>query len=415
MTTVVSTELDWFHKGSQKRGHNDVIGINEHKNSAVKNTSIRVIMFNISSEGAVSFTNVNMVNAFGKIAGINVLPKFCTDEKMVEEGLTKSMTGYISVDDAFEEGAEICILTGWARSKDKHITDDPGYAAASAVLKKAKEHCPIIMNFCGAAEAASYDYHGIESTVYNEKNLCIAECAKADMHKEEKDPIVIDMNTVTHMPMSRYRNLSDPMMLNNDIVVQLFSSEAGVCIARDHDSQMHYILGHPENEDMSIPKEQIRDWKRYAMCEINEKPTDARHVLDIEAEIMFMDYKKKCMAVREINLEIIKDNKRTERLNRRRKNPKPTKELKHAPELTPEENAQIKKSIKNKWRDSFGTYCNGIVRTLFNKLNDGSAYTQAPKYVPAKDSNIRPSKDMIKELAENNDPRVAELDELRVA
>ena len=389
MTTYVPNDLDWFIEGSLKRGFTDVLPIKEYESQFIKKTDIRVMIYNVSGAGAVSFTNINLANAFGKSSGINVHPTFATDEKLESLGHTASLDGYLTTDAAFEQGAEICILTGFLRNKDVHITQDAAYQTVANVFNKAKEHCPIVLAMCGSAEVAAYENHGMESTIYDQKNLGVFPFAKADAEIRDpsrKDYISSALNTLTHMPMSRSRNLSDAMLMSNDIIVQLYNHEAGVGIARERNNQTHYVLGHPENEDISLPLEQIRDWKNFAEGKIDKAPNDAKNILNnIHLENKFFAFKHECMKTREHN----------------NNNPN---DKKAAPEF---DINTIRPFLENNWREGFAAYSNGIISQLFKMLQDGSAYDIAPKYKPAEGSGILVP-DHVQQKWKQNQPQALE-------
>jgi hypothetical protein len=166
------------------------------------------------------------------------------------------------------------------------------------------------------------------------------------------------------MPASRNMDISWELQEHKDLKAIFYNSDAKVGIARSLDNHYHFILTHPEYVAKSIAMEQIRDWKKYAIGELQEEPTNAFGVIPEEKEQIFGEFQDECRRAHK------KGNKTEPSFNIEK----------------------VEEVLHNHWHSTLvalsAYYLSHVNKIKFDMMMGGEAPAYAPNYKPVTPSGV---------------------------
>ena len=230
-----------------------------------KNQDIRELhigLLNMMPDAALQATErqfMRLVGACNRIAQFHVHP--FTVRGIVREGAAKAYmdTYYASFEEIAEAGLDALIITG-ANPLEDDITKETFWDGMREAMDWARENvCSTLMS-CLASHAAFKLYYGMERVGQAEKIWGVYPHQVSD----RSHPMVSTVNTRFPAPHSRWNDVTSQTMRAAGLRVLVENDDVGCFLASSGDGfRFVFFQGHPEYDQLSLPKEYKREVNRY--------------------------------------------------------------------------------------------------------------------------------------------------------
>ena len=124
------------------------------------------------------------------------------------------------------------------------------------IMDWANGHCHSQLYICWAAQAALYNFYGVEKYISDDKYLGVFP-HRRDNHTH---PLTKGFDDMVHIPVSRYTTIDDQAVMDNDdLMVLLQSDETGSALITTLNHRRVFMLNHLEYDAHSLKGEYDRD------------------------------------------------------------------------------------------------------------------------------------------------------------
>lgn len=141
------------------------------------------------------------------------------------------------------------------------------------IMNWANNNVTSTLFICWAAQAALYNYYGIDKKVLDKKLVGVF---PHNVH-HRKVPLVRGFDDIFYIPHSRYTTVSkEEIEANPELTILADSDEAGVFLTMAQEGRQIFMFGHPEYDRLTLDFEYKRDMDKNLSPEIpqNYYPDD---------------------------------------------------------------------------------------------------------------------------------------------
>jgi len=174
---------------------------------------------------------------------------------------------YKVFDDIKKERFDGLIITG-APVEQMEFEDVAYWDELKEIMDWSKTNVTSTFHICWGAQAGLYYKYGIKKYKMDQKISGIYEHTT----RKRKEPLVRGFDDVFYAPHSRYTNVSQEAIKENDeLEILADSKEAGVYIVLGKGGKDVFVMGHPEYDRVTLDLEYKRD------CDKGLHPNIAKH------------------------------------------------------------------------------------------------------------------------------------------
>lgn len=125
-----------------------------------------------------------------------------------------------------------------------------------AIMHWAETHVTSTIYICWAAQAALYNFYGIEKKMLDKKLFGIYPVKACD----DYELLLKGMDDTMYIPMSRHTTIDEKKVLENkELKILGYGDDCGIAIIKSLDNKKFFLTGHSEYDRITLKNEYMRD------------------------------------------------------------------------------------------------------------------------------------------------------------